>query len=227
LAQGVEPGQIRGVVRALNEAAISSDIGTRVITLPFREGDAFRRNDVLIEFECEKLRADVKAVEAERRGLQAAWENSARLYQLRAAGGHEVTMAAAAHDKAAATAEGLQSRVKQCQIFAPFDGRVVDLSVRRHETPPVNQPIIRVLDDSALEIELLLPASALGKLTVGSPFTLKLDETGRILRGEITRVGPSLDIVSQTFKASGRPVGKFEGVLPGMSGSAAIGQGAM
>lgn len=226
-AQAFEPGQIRGVIRALNEAAISSDIGTRVITLPFREGDAFRRDDVLIEFDCEKLRADVKAIEAERRGLHAAWENSARLYQMRAAGAHEVTMAAAAHDKAAASAEGLQSRVKQCQVIAPFDGRVVDLSVRRHETPPVNQPIIRILDESALEIDLLLPASALGKVRPGAAFVLKLDDTRTMVRGEITRVGPSLDIVSQTFKASGRPVGKLDGVLPGMSGTVTLGPGAM
>ncbi len=226
-AQTSDASQIRGVIRALNEAAISSDIGTRVVTLPFREGDAFRQDDLLIEFDCDKLRADLKAVDAERRGLHAAWENSARLYQMRAAGAHEVTMAASAHDKASAMVEGLQSRVRQCRIVAPFDGRIVDLSVRRHETPPTNQPIIRILDDRALEIDLLLPASALGKVKPGVPFALTLDETGVVVRGQIARVGPSLDIVSQTFKAAGRPLSAPAGLLPGMSGTVTLGDGAM
>lgn len=226
-AQTSDSGQIRGVVRALNEAAISSDIGTRVVTLPFREGDAFRQDDLLVEFDCDRLRADLKGADAERRGLHAAWENSARLYQMRAAGAHEVTMAASAHDKVAAMVEGLQSRVRQCRIVAPFDGRIVDLSVRRHETPPANQPIIRILDDRTLEIDLLLPASVLGKVKPGVPFTLTLDDTGVAIKGQIARVGPALDIVSQTFKAAGRPLDAPAGLLPGMSGTVTLGEGAM
>ncbi|MGL4637891.1 MAG: efflux RND transporter periplasmic adaptor subunit [Beijerinckiaceae bacterium] len=222
-----EPSALRGVVRAVHEAAISSDMATRVTALPFREGEAFKKDDVLVEFDCERLRADLKAADAERRGHHAAWENSARLFQLRAAGAHEVSMAAATHDKSAAMLEGLQARVKQCRILAPFDGRILDLTVRRHETPSPNQPLIRILDDKSLEIDMLLPASAINSIKPGTPFTLTLDDTGQRLSGEITRVSPALDIVSQTFKASGVPKSDLKSVLPGMSGSITLGKGAM
>jgi membrane fusion protein, multidrug efflux system len=222
-----EPSSLRGVVRAVNEAAISSDMATRVINLPFREGDAFKKADVLVEFDCDRLRADLKAADAERRGHHAAWENSARLFQMRAAGGHEVAMAAATHDKSAAIVEGLQARVKQCQIVAPFDGRILDLAVRRHETPAPNQPLIRILDDRSLEIDMLLPSSSIKDIKIGTPFLLKLDDTGVMITGEIVRVGAALDIVSQTFKASGLPKSTLVGILPGMSGTISLGKGAM
>jgi membrane fusion protein, multidrug efflux system len=226
-ASANEASTLRGVVRAMNEAAISSDMATRVTTLPFREGDAFKKNDVLVEFDCERLRADLKAADAERRGHHAAWENSARLFQLRAAGAHEVSMAAATHDKSAAIVEGLQVRLKQCQILAPFDGRVLDLMVKRHETPPPTQPLIRILDDRSIEIDMLLPASSFRDVKTGEAFTLTIDETGVAIEGTITRVGAALDIVSQTFKAAGVPNGDIKGVLPGMSGSLKLGKGAM
>jgi membrane fusion protein, multidrug efflux system len=218
---------MRGVIKAINEAAISSDIGTRITELPFREGQSFKKNDLLIAFDCERLQADTKAAEAERRGHYAAWENSARLYQLRAAGGHEVTMAAATHEKSAAIVEGLQAKAKHCRILAPFDGRVLDLNVRKHETPSPSQPLIRILDDQSLEIDMLLPASSVNIIKTGVKFELKIDETNTVITGEITRVGAALDIVSQTFKASGILTSDKAGVLPGMSGSITIKSGAM
>jgi membrane fusion protein, multidrug efflux system len=218
---------MRGVIKAINEASISSDIGTRITELPFREGQSFKKNDLLIAFDCERLQADTKAADAERRGHYAAWENSARLYQLRAAGSHEVTMAAATHDKSAAIVEGLQARAKHCRILAPFDGRVLDLNVRKHETPSPSQPLIRILDDQSLEIDMLLPASSVNSIKTGAKFELTLDETNRVISGEITRVGAALDIVSQTFKASGILTSDKTGVLPGMSGSISLKAGAM
>jgi RND family efflux transporter MFP subunit len=218
-ARAADEGAARGVVRAVNEAAISSDLAMRILRLPFREGDAFKKDDVLVEFDCERLRADVKAAEAERRGHQAQYQSSARLSQMGAAGSSEVAVAASAVDKAAAVAEGLQARVKGCSIIAPFDGRVLDLAAHRYETPATNQPIIRIVDDRTLEIDMLLPASALADAKVGAPFRLVLDGTQRVVKGRIGRIGPALDIVSQTFKASGVPEESLEGVLPGMSGA--------
>lgn len=218
-AEAAEAPTARGVVRALNDAAISSDMATRVIALPFREGEAFEKGATLVEFDCERLQGELKAAEAEQRGQLAAWRNSARLSQLGAAGANEVELAAAAHDKAAGVVEGLKARAKGCKIAAPFAGRVLDLNVRRYETPAANQPIIRIVDDSAVEIDMLLPAAAIATLKPGAPFKLTLDDTGRTIEGQVTRVGPALDIVSQTFKASGAPKGDLAGVLPGMSGT--------
>jgi membrane fusion protein, multidrug efflux system len=222
-----DPSPLRGVVKAIHDANISSDIGTRIIDLPFREGQAFKKNDLLIAFDCERLQADIKAAEAERRGHHTAWENSARLYQLRAAGAHEVSLAAATHDKSQAIVEGLQVRLKHCRVLAPFDGRVLDLNIRKHETPSANQPLIRILDDQTLEIDMLLPASSLKTVKPGAKFELTLDETNRVIAGEITRVGAALDIVSQTFKAAGVIKDDLNGVLPGMSGTITIKSDAM
>jgi membrane fusion protein, multidrug efflux system len=209
---------IRGVVRAVNEAAISSEIVSRIVALPHREGEAFKKGDVLVEFDCDRLKSEMKAADAELRGSRAAWENAARLYQMRAAGGHEVAMAAATHDKSLALLEGLQVRVAHCTIVAPFDGRVLDLNTRRYETPQAGQPLIRIIDDSQLEVDMLLPASALASAKQNAEFFLQIDDLGVSVKGKLARVGGALDIVSQTFKASGVINNRPQGIIPGMSG---------
>ena len=218
-AYAIDGNPLRGVVRAINEAAISTDLATKIISLPFRDGDSFKKDDVLVEFDCERLNAEVKGAEADLRGHRAAWENSARLYQLKAAGAHDVSIAAAAHDKSAAVVEGLRARVKQCKIIAPFDGRVAETAVRLHETPVTSQPLIKIVDDRQLEIDMLLPAASLKFIQPGTPFNITLDETGQQVRGKMIRIGAAIDVVSQTFKATGVPESFAEAVLPGMSGT--------
>jgi membrane fusion protein, multidrug efflux system len=221
-----EAPAIRGVVRAVNEATISTDIVARIVALPHREGETFVKGDTLVQFDCDRLKAEVKAADAELRGSRAAWENAARLYQMRAAGGHDVAMAAATHDKSSAILDGLKVRLAQCTIMAPFDGRVLDLNARRHETPQAGQSLIRIIDDSSLEVDMLLPASALASAKPDAEFTLQIDDLGRSVSGKLTRVGGALDIVSQTFKASGVILQRPAGILPGMSGVVTLKPGA-
>jgi membrane fusion protein, multidrug efflux system len=210
---------LRGVVKAVNEAAISSDVSGAVTAIPFREGAFFKQGDVLIAFDCASLQAERDAAEAERKGQLASWENVARLYKLRAAGAHEVTLAAAGHEKAAAQVKVYDVRLSRCTISAPFDGRVVALAARPFETPKQGEPLIRIIDDRNLEIDTLLPAALLKETTPGGRFTIVLDNGGPTLEAEFIRIGATIDVVSQTFRATARPVGATTGVLPGMSGT--------
>jgi membrane fusion protein, multidrug efflux system len=218
-AQDETASVLRGVVRAVHEAAISSEVPGAVVELPFREGASFRKGDRLIAFDCAALQAERDAAEAERKGELAAWENVARLYKLRAAGAHEVTLAAAGHEKAAAQVKVFDVKLSRCAIAAPFDGRVVSLATRPYETPRPGEPLIRILDDSALEIDTLLPAALLKETVPGRRFRIALDNGGPVLMAEFIRIGATIDVVSQTFRATAQPVGNWQGVLPGMSGS--------
>jgi multidrug efflux pump subunit AcrA (membrane-fusion protein) len=48
---------LRGVVKAVNEAAISSEVPGAILELPFREGASFKQGDRLIAFDCAALQA--------------------------------------------------------------------------------------------------------------------------------------------------------------------------
>lgn len=208
----------RGLIRAVHEATLGAELAARIIRLPFRDGDAFRRGDVLIEFDCERPNAEWRAAEAEHAGLQAAFDNSRRLAELRAAGAHDVAMARAAADKALATRDVLALRLKQCQVIAPFDGRVAELPVREHELPQAGQPLIRIVSQAKLEAEMIVPAKWLGWLKPGTPLVFKPDDGTRELPGKVLRISGAVEPVSQTIRIIGDVSNADVNVLPGQAG---------
>lgn len=221
LADDVRPAASspsRGLVRAVQEATLASELSARIVQLPVRDGDAFRRGDLLVDFDCERPKAEWKTAEAERIGMAAAYENSRRLAEYRAAGAHDVQMARAALDKAAAAVDVIAVRLKQCRIFAPFDGRVADLPIREHEMPQAGQPLMRIVSDAHLEVDMIVPAKWLRWLKPGESFRFSSEDSGQNIEGEVVRVSGAIDPISQTIRAVGKLMAVPGTILPGQGG---------
>ncbi|MEY2840242.1 MAG: hypothetical protein RJB60_2541, partial [Pseudomonadota bacterium] len=54
-------GRARGVIRSINEATLSARMTGFISRMPLKEGDAFAKGDVLVEFDCERQLAEAKA----------------------------------------------------------------------------------------------------------------------------------------------------------------------
>jgi membrane fusion protein, multidrug efflux system len=215
----------RGLVRAVHEATLSSEMAAKIMLLPKKDGEAFRKGEVLVDFDCDRVKAEWRVAEAERIGALAAHDNSRRLAEYRAAGAHEVQIARAAFDKAAAAVEVIAVRLRQCRVIAPFDGRVVEVPVREHEMPQAGAPLLRVVDDSKLEIDMIVPAVNLKWLKPGAEFSFRPDDSAGSFRGDILRVGAAIDPVSQTIRVTGRLEIKSGDLLPGQAGVVSFGKG--
>jgi RND family efflux transporter MFP subunit len=209
----------RGIVRALNEAWLSSDLGFQILDLPLREGDSFAMGDRLVAFDCEALRAEAKAAEAKHDVEKLTYANNKKLAELKAVGRFEVGLSEARQKETAAQVEAYRIRLKHCEILAPFPGRVSELRVHAHEVPERLQPLMRVIDTSTLEIDVILPSTWLKWLKTGTPFTMKIEETGATLKAEVVRIGAAVDPVSQTIKVVARFTGETKDILPGMTGT--------
>lgn len=220
--RGLDSIPARGVVRPINQATISTDLQARVSMLAVKEGAAFKAGDVLVEFDCRRYRAELASALAQRREAELALDNNLVLNEHRAIGKHEVEISRARVDRAAGDAEVLASRVDDCRILAPFEGRVAELAIHVHETPVAGRPFISLINDRKLEIEMIVPSTWLAWLRDGASFDFHVDELKRILPAKVTRIGAAVDPVSQTVKLVGTftDAADLSGVLAGMSGAA-------
>ena len=92
--------------------------------------------------------------------------------------------------------------------------------VNEHENVFPNDKLLSLLDDTSLEIELVLPSSSLAWLKRKSPFTFAVDETHQEYAAKVKEIGANVDSASQTIKVIGI-FGKLPvDVLAGMSGTA-------
>lgn len=216
------PGALesRALIRSAKRIEYRTDIEAPVAEAAYLLGQSFAKGDPLIVMDCAGHQAQLKAAEASARAASIEHGTKKRLLKYQAAGKDEVRLAAAHADRGAAELEIHQVRNRFCRFEAPFAGRVVELYARPHEFPPKDSPLITIIDDRALEMELIVPSTWLVWLKPGTPFEVEVDETGTVGLGQVERIAAEVDPVSQTIKVIAGFEDVPEGALAGMSGAA-------
>ena len=210
----------RGVVIPNAEVTLGAGIAARIKLMPFKAGEEFRKGEALVVFDCARQNADLRGAKANLAKASSHHRGKVRLKARGAAGAQEVRDAAADMEVAKATVDGLQEVISLCKINAPFNGRVVERHAQTHEIPAANAPILTVVDDSTLEVDLIVPSTWLRWVSRGTRFEFDVDELGRSYTAQVDRLGAKVDAVSQTIKITGKFVDRPGNVLTGMSGTA-------
>ena len=202
-------GPVRGVVRAVDQATISTEAPLLAIQLAYREGDRFRRGETLAIFDCRRQKSELDAALATQREAALTLDSNVQLDRHKAIGRNDVEIARARLDKARAEVSVLERRLDDCNLVAPFDGRIVELTIRAHERSVPQRPYITLLDDSRLEIELIAPASMLAELQPGDAFSFRIDElAGRRIEARVGTIAAAVDPVSKTVSKVSRPISR-------------------
>jgi len=215
----------RAQLVAARRAVISSSLSGKIETLPFREGDRFKKGDVLVAYDCALNRARLeRAVLAESaaRKKQAVAE---QLEALRSISRSDVEQARAAVAVARAESSAERVLVERCAIAAPFAGRVGETYARAAESVAEGEKLVSIYDDSAFELEAIVPSRWLAWLKPGSPLRVTVDETGRTYEASVSHIAGAVDPVSQSVKIIGRLAdaqNTAAELLPGMSGSVRV-----
>lgn len=217
-----ETQAVRALIKPRIQAVLSSAVAGRILRLPLHEGDRFRNGDTLVEFDCSWFNAAQAAAQAGLNHAQAKLSGLESLAAMRSAGGMDVALARAEVERARAELRTAGLSVKHCVVTAPFNGRVVDLRARAFESVAANTPLLSVLDDGDLETALVVPSNWLTWLKPGHPFVIDIDETGKRQTGRVSRLGASVDPVSQTVTVFGTIDGIDPAVIAGMSGTARV-----
>ncbi|NIE74168.1 efflux RND transporter periplasmic adaptor subunit [Pantoea sp. Ap-967] len=212
--------EIRGVLRARSQAVLASELPGRVVDMPFAEGQAFSKGDVLVRFDCSAYQAQANASGAAVRAAKEELRNKQQLAALNSVGRFEVSLAEARQAQAQAEAQVYQVQVQRCQVKAPFDGQVVARRVQAHESVASGAPLLEIVDNRSLEIHLLVPSRWLGKLKPEQAFSFVPDETGKPIDAVVKRLGARIDEGSQTLLLIGSVPANTPGLLAGMSGTA-------
>lgn len=210
---------IRAIVRTYETAAIGSEINARITRIPAREGDRFRKGDVLVEFDCRRTMAEHDAAQATVKELEAAYASQLKLLEYKSTGTFAVEQALHQFEKAKAQLRLVDVHLESCRILAPFDGVVSEKVSQLHEIAQPNQPLIKIINQSKTELVLMVPSAWLPKLA-GATFPVRIDETGKVHEARVLQSTGMIDPVSQTARVIAELTGPAPDVLPGMSGTA-------
>ncbi len=210
---------IRGLIKPIITAVLSSEIAAQIDELPFKDGDVFKKGDVLVKFDCSYYYAELAVAKAELESARKQLENKNQLLKLSAGSQIEADLAAIDVKKTKANVSSNNVNVSRCKIKAPYDGRVIENMVNQYESVGKDQELLSILNEDKLEIEVIVPSNWLQWLNPGVEFDFNVDETSTTYKAKVTKLGAVVDPVSQTIAIKG----EFEesaNVLSGMSGTA-------
>ncbi len=215
---------VRALIEARHHAVLSSEIAGRIARITVEAGQGFKAGQTLVAFDCSHYQAALDAARANLRAADVTVRQSRRLEQLKSIGAADVEMAEVKADAARAEQRKAEIEVRRCEVKAPYDGRAVEQRIREHESVAAGTPLLEIVSDQDLRVELIVPSAWLVWLKPGHRFDLRIDETGELLTGEVALIGAKVDPVSQSLKVTGKLLpakgAPAPNLVAGMSGTA-------
>jgi RND family efflux transporter MFP subunit len=225
-AKMYEAISVTGVVKPHLETDLAAQIVAPVSSITKREGDHFRRGEVLVRLHAPALAAGVAQAYAALQGVEKqegaataqatlAAATSARYAQLRER--HSVTpyeldqmkeqnvTAQAQQQNAEALVSAAryalviqQANAADASLYAPFDGVVTSRLVDPGAMAAPGVPLLRLQSSGATEVEFSAPESLLDSLHVGSNLAVSLSN-GSPREARVATIAPAGDAASHSF----------------------------
>jgi membrane fusion protein, multidrug efflux system len=222
LGAAADASEVPAQLVPIHAATLSSEIAARIDAIAARVGERFREGDVLVSFDCALPNAQLTHAQAALTEAARTLEIDRRAAAQKTTAQLELDIPAAEVLKAKADLAAAEAWVSKCTIAAPFAGITVEQKMHAFEYASPGQPVIAVLDDRALEVELTVPSRWLGWLRPGTPFQFRIDGSGKTYPAKLVRLGGRVDPASQSVRAIGEVTGEAPELLPGIEGHAIL-----
>ncbi len=209
---------IRAQVTAIRKTVMPTEINGRISQLQVNEGSAFQQGEVLAKIDCGLYRAQLDKAKAMLDSATSRHKTIKRLAELKSKGKLELELAEIEVRKARADLAMITTQVEHCVIKAPFSGLVSEKLVDEQQYVQTGTPLLRVIDDSRLQVEFIAPSRYLRWLKPGAALQLAIDETGKSYPAVIQRFGADVDAVSQSIKVFAELDNQHRELMAGMSG---------
>lgn len=217
-AFALDQSELRAQLSPVRHAMLAAELGGKVNRVAVREGQAVEKGQILLEFDCSLQAAQLQKARAQLAGANNTYNGSKRMAELNAIGSVELNNSKVEVDKAKADVSYLNATINRCTLNAPYAGVIGEKQVREQEFVQPGQPLLEILDNSALELQFIVPSRWLSWLVPGYAFHVQIEDTGATYPVKLSYTGAKVDPLSQSIKAVAVVDGKFDELLPGMSG---------
>lgn len=216
-AQEENPYQASAILKAKRRTVLSSRIAGRLEKIWVQEGEKFHQGDRLALVDCALHQARRKHAEAELSATKATYESQRQLEALKAGSGVQTLLAVANMNKAQAQLEEQEILTSMCLISAPFDGMVVERKAQPFQSVDNGQPLLEIIDNTQLEIRILVPSLWLSWLKPGTPFSLQVSNHEKAYPARVENIIRVVDPASQLVNVTGQIQGSYSELAAGIS----------
>lgn len=216
------PLTIEAVLVPRQVTVISSSQDGQIAEILVNHGDSFKKGDLLLAYDCSELQAEADIVNMESGLAQRKAEGSSRLFKLDIISDIDRLGLEVENNQTSAKKKLYAARMRDCEIRAPFDGRVTKRLANPGEYTRTDRVLLEVASTEPLQAEFLVPSKWLRWMNIGAPVSITLNETEKTYTARVQRIYGEVDPVSQSIQMVATLDSYTDPLLPGMSGKAVL-----
>jgi RND family efflux transporter MFP subunit len=206
-----------GSVSPREVSRISPKITGRIQSVPVDESDPVSRGDLLMLIDPFDYRQALANADSQLKQAQSSLERVERdlarmegLYREKAVTEQSFQDALTARDlarfqrdQALVARQVAQKNLRECRVVSPIPGVVTQVLVNEGELTGPQQPAFVVMDMSTVKVEVDLPEEIFGSVRTGGTSLVTIDALpGQGFEGVITKIYPTIDPASRTFRVT-------------------------
>ncbi|WP_225578888.1 efflux RND transporter periplasmic adaptor subunit [Pseudomonas sp. PDM14] len=188
-----------GSLRSDESTVIRPEVGGRIASLHFREGQSVKGGELLVSLDDSIARAELAQAQANLDLAEKSYQRAQMLFKRGASNAQAQDEAQSQQQAARASLALAQARLDKTQIRAPYDGvlGLRQVSAGDYLSPGQDLVNLEVLDP--LKVDFRIPQKAVSQIRIGQLIELSLDTyPGERFKGEIVALNPRLDEVGRS-----------------------------
>jgi membrane fusion protein (multidrug efflux system) len=204
-------------IEANDEAEVVAKVGGEVRQIFVEEGDAVREGQVLARLDGDRLRLGLAQTEANLRKLERDYKRQLELSEKGLVAKGTAENAKFDLDALRAAYDSARLELGYTEIRAPIPGVISARHIKVGNTIKPNDPTFRVTNLDPLLAFVHVPEKEFRKLAPGQPADVVVDALGgEHFTGKISRISPTVDPQTGTFRARVEVPDATRRLKPGM-----------
>ena len=165
------------------------------------EGDYVKKGDLLAQLDVEQLSLEVAQLAATSNKLKKELDRQKSLFKRKLTSSDALDRARFEYQSQNAQFKLSKLKLNYASIRAPISGMIIERSVKAGNLIRDNDALFKIVDPTSLVAVMFLPEKELANIRKNQDIMLAVDAlNGRVIKGTIDRIRPSIDITTGTFK---------------------------
>lgn len=191
-----------GSVHSDQSVTLYPEMAGSIVGVHVRGGQRVKAGDLLLSVDNALIKASLAEVKSQLAFAQALYSKQSSLWQKGI--GSEVQFLQAKTNQASLQARlaSVTEQLHMTEMLAPFAGTVDEVMANAGEYAFPGKPLIRLVSQSGLRLDLHVPESYISKLHVNDRAVMHFDALDKVIEGRISQVGGYINPDSRTFRVS-------------------------
>jgi membrane fusion protein (multidrug efflux system) len=201
----VDAIEVAGTVKAFEDVNISPEEGGVIKEWKVKKGRHVKKGDLIVILRDEVIKAGYEAAEAQYKTAALNVEKQQKVFDQQGISELQFKTMEYGRDAAKANADLMKARWERTQIRSTIDGVVENTPLgnllNEGEFAPLGQPLVRIVNNYMIKIQVEVPELYSGTLTRGTPTIITFDALpGDTLKGRVSFVSSAVSAANRTMQ---------------------------